>query len=52
LALPSKGLCAAVARTLLAWYRQCNESTVDELHFIRRAQALGFSLNEIGEILK
>ena len=33
-------------------YRRYSESTVEELRFIRKAQALGFSLDEIGEILK
>lgn len=35
-----------------AGYRRYLESTVEELRFIRRAQALGFSLDEIGEILR
>lgn len=35
-----------------AGYRRYAENTVDELLFIRKAQALGFSLEEIGEILK
>ena len=33
-------------------YRRYSESMVEELRFIRKAQALGFSLDEIGEILK
>ena len=33
-------------------YRRYSESTVEDLRFIRKAQALGFSLDEIGEILK
>ena len=33
-------------------YRRYPDSTVDELRFIRKAQALGFSLDEIGEILR
>lgn len=33
-------------------YRSYSEQTVDELRFIRKAQALGFSLDEIREILK
>jgi MerR family transcriptional regulator, copper efflux regulator len=32
-------------------YRRYTDTTVDELRFIRKAQALGFSLDEIGEIL-
>lgn len=32
-------------------YRRYSGQTVDELRFIRKAQALGFSLDEIGEIL-
>ena len=34
-----------------AGYRRYSESTVEELRFIRKAQALGFSLDEIAEIL-
>lgn len=33
-------------------YRRYTETTVEELRFIKKAQALGFSLDEIGEILK
>jgi len=33
-------------------YRRYSETTVEELRFIKKAQALGFSLDEIGEILK
>lgn len=33
-------------------YRRYTETTVEELRFIRKAQGLGFSLDEIGEILK
>jgi DNA-binding transcriptional MerR regulator len=36
----------------LAGYRRYPEQTVEELQFIRKAQALGFSLDEIREILK
>jgi DNA-binding transcriptional MerR regulator len=32
-------------------YRRYSERTVEELQFIRKAQALGFSLEEVGEIL-
>ena len=35
-----------------AGYRRYTQTTVDELRFIRKAQALGFSLDEIAEILK
>lgn len=33
-------------------YRRYTETTVEELRFIKKAQSLGFSLDEIGEILK
>lgn len=33
-------------------YRQYPPDTVDRLRFIRRAKELGFSLNEIGELLR
>jgi DNA-binding transcriptional MerR regulator len=33
-------------------YRRYPETAVEELRFIRKAQALGFSLDEIAEILK
>lgn len=35
-----------------AGYRHYTEATVDELRFIKKAQGLGFSLDDIGEILK
>lgn len=35
-----------------AGYRRYSETTVEELRFIRKAQALGFSLDEIGETLR
>src|SRR6058998_3605207 len=35
-----------------AGYRRYADGTIEELRFIRKAQALGFSLEEIGEILK
>jgi DNA-binding transcriptional MerR regulator len=33
-------------------YRRYTETTVEELRFIKKAQTLGFSLEEVGEILK
>ena len=33
-------------------YRSYSSKTVDELLFVKKAQALGFNLDEIGEILK
>jgi MerR family mercuric resistance operon transcriptional regulator len=45
------GLLRPPARSA-AGYRRYRETTVEELEFIRKAQALGFSLDEIGEILK
>ena len=33
-------------------YRRYTDATLEELQFIRKAQGLGFSLDEIGEILK
>lgn len=33
-------------------YRRYSENTVDDLRFIKKAQTLGFSLEEVGEILK
>jgi len=35
-----------------AGYRHYQDKTIDELRFIKKGQALGFSLEEIGEILK
>lgn len=35
-----------------AGYRRYNDATVEVLRFIRKAQGLGFSLEEVGEILK
>lgn len=46
----SIGLLATPSRTE-GGYRRYTTETVDELHFIRKAQALGFSLDEIGQIL-
>lgn len=45
------GLLAKPSRSATG-YRRYSESTVQELRFIRKAQALGFSLDEIGDILK
>jgi DNA-binding transcriptional MerR regulator len=47
----SIGLLARPARSA-AGYRRYTDATVEELRFIRKAQALGFSLEEIAEILK
>ena len=46
----SIGLLAPAPRSATG-YRRYSETTVEELRFIRKAQALGFSLEEIGEIL-
>src|SRR5213593_110263 len=47
----SIGLLAPPPRSATG-YRRYTETTVEELRFIKKAQALGFSLDEIGEILK
>lgn len=47
----SLGLLTRPARSETG-YRRYTERAVEELRFIRKAQALGFSLAEIGEILK
>lgn len=47
----SVGLLAPAPRSATG-YRHYSEVTVEELRFIKKAQALGFSLDEIGEILK
>jgi MerR family transcriptional regulator, copper efflux regulator len=47
----SIGLLAAAPRSAKG-YRHYGDSTLEELSFIKKAQALGFSLDEIGEILK
>jgi MerR family transcriptional regulator, copper efflux regulator len=47
----SLGLVPDVARTD-SGYRQYTESNVHTLRFIRRARDLGFSMAEIGELLK
>ncbi|MGQ0733358.1 MAG: heavy metal-responsive transcriptional regulator [Acidobacteriota bacterium] len=44
------GLLPAPVRTS-GGYRKYDDTTLQELQFIRKAQALGFSLDEIGEIL-
>ena len=46
----SIGLLKPAARSS-AGYRRYSEQTVEELRFIKKAQALGFSLDEVGEIL-
>lgn len=45
------GLLPAPQRSA-SGYRRYSESTVEALAFIRKAQALGFSLDEIAEVLK
>jgi Cu(I)-responsive transcriptional regulator len=47
----SLGLLPRVARTD-AGYRQYGDNEVHTLRFIRRARDLGFSMTEIGELLK
>jgi Cu(I)-responsive transcriptional regulator len=47
----SLGLLPKVARTE-AGYRQYGDAEVHTLRFIRRARDLGFSMTEIGELLK
>jgi len=44
------GLLKPASRSA-AGYRKYGEGELDRLHFIRRAQHLGFSLSEIGELL-
>jgi MerR family copper efflux transcriptional regulator len=46
----SLGLLSGVARTD-SGYRQYTESDVHTLHFIRRSRDLGFSMEEIAELL-
>jgi MerR family transcriptional regulator, copper efflux regulator len=45
------GLLTSPPRTA-GGYRRYSTATLDELEFIRKGQGLGFSLEEIGEILK
>jgi DNA-binding transcriptional MerR regulator len=47
----SIGLLKAPARSSTG-YRRYDDSTIEELIFIKKAQTLGFSLDEIGEILR
>lgn len=47
----SIGLLSAPSRSATG-YRRYTDRTIQELRFIRKAQSLGFSLEEIGEILK
>jgi len=47
----SIGLLPTASRSSTG-YRRYTERTVEELQFIKKAQALGFSLDEITEILK
>jgi DNA-binding transcriptional MerR regulator len=45
------GLLTAPPRSV-AGYRRYSSATLEELEFIKKGQGLGFSLEEIGEILK
>jgi DNA-binding transcriptional MerR regulator len=45
------GLLPSPARSG-AGYRRYSDGTIEELRFIRKAQALGFSLDEVAEILQ
>ncbi|MBI3491134.1 MAG: heavy metal-responsive transcriptional regulator [Acidobacteria bacterium] len=47
----SVGLLAPPSRSTTG-YRHYTDAIVEELRFIKKAQVLGFSLEEIGEILK
>lgn len=44
------GLLRASARST-SGYRRYSDAAIEELRFIKKAQALGFSLDEVGEIL-
>ena len=46
-----RGLLEPAARRE-SGYREFDDSSLDRLRFIRRAQELGFTLNEIGELLE
>lgn len=46
----SRGLIPEPPRTG-SGYRQYSPETIDRLRFVKRAQALGFALDEIGEML-
>lgn len=46
-----RGIIAEPPRTA-SGYRQYPEETVDRIRFIRRAQDLGFTLEEIGDLLE
>lgn len=46
-----RGLLAAPKRSA-SGYRQYGTDSLDRLHFIKRAQDLGFSLEEISELLE
>lgn len=47
----SIGLLSPAPRSATG-YRRYSDTTVEELRFIKKAQSLGFSLEEIGEILR
>ena len=47
----SIGLLATAPRTAKG-YRHYGDSTIAELSFIKKAQSLGFSLDEVAEVLK
>jgi MerR family mercuric resistance operon transcriptional regulator len=46
-----RGLLHDPRRRRSAGYREYTEATLERLRFIRRAQELGFTLSEIGELL-
>lgn len=45
-----RGIIAEPSRTV-SGYREYDESVVDRIRFVRKAQALGFTLDEIEELL-